>query len=151
MCYIISRNRGLRRICPVSVSSLVCPIIYNEWIQSDGKWQRPAHLRLSTPNRWSLKTCRIIGGECLCVCVCACHEKLCLLLVICCWSQKVLVLSLTSVLFSCSEILLSMSAFNKWYLCCKIYINAMDTVLLRYKIRCTLFMTLLFSVCLKGV
>ncbi len=37
VCYIISRNRGLRRICPISVSSLVCPIIYNEWIQSDGK------------------------------------------------------------------------------------------------------------------
>lgn len=58
-------------MCHISV----CPIIYNEWIQSDGKWQSPAHLRISTLNRWSLKTCRIIGGECLCVSVWALAMK----------------------------------------------------------------------------
>lgn len=59
MTYVtMSRNRDTFALLMCHIS--VCPIIYNEWIQSDGKWQSPAHLRISTLNRWRLKTCRII-------------------------------------------------------------------------------------------
>jgi len=47
------RNRGTFALLMRHIS--VFPIIYNDWIQSDGKWQSQAYLRISTLNRWSLK------------------------------------------------------------------------------------------------